>query len=302
MRPPKSKALAVLQDYGLILFGCFVYVISWTSFMIPGGVVNGGLTGLCAIIELGTGLPVAYSYIVINAILIIVGSIIMGRGFGFKTIFAILVNTVLFRVMPLFPALQAVPGNFLFVEERILIPIIGGLLEAVGISIIFSRGGSTGGTDILAIVINKFWPVSLGLVFVLCDLVIIASILLIPGKTFSDMIYGYVAMICFSLGVDYITTGRKSSVQLLVFSDNYEKIADYVNKVMNRGVTALSAVGWYTRKDKKVLLIMVRKYETSQITRAIKDIDPKAFVSISPATGVFGEGFEEMKTGIKKKK
>ena len=193
-------------------------------------------------------------------------------------------------------------GRPLYISEKVLIPIIGGLVEALGIGIILERGGSTGGTDLLAVVINKFWPVSLGKVYIFCDLVIIASILLIPGRTFQDMVYGYIAMLTFSLMVDFVLLGRKSTVQVLVFSEKYEDIADYIIKVLDRGVTALNAVGWYTKSDKKVLLIIVRKSQLHDLTKAVKAIDNRAFVSVAPANSVYGEGFEEMKTGVDRKK
>jgi len=298
----KKKVWEILRDYFLITVGVLIYVVSWTSFMIPNGVASGGLTGICTILEMGTGIPVAYSYVVLNAILIILGTVVLGRGFGFRTIYAIILATVLFKVMPEVDALISLPDHPLYISEKVLIPIIGGLIEAIGISIIMGKGGSTGGTDILALIVNKFWPVSLGKVFMYCDVFIIASILLVPGKTLQDMIYGYIAMFTFSMGVDWILMGRKSTVQLLIFSEHYNEIADYIIKVLDRGVTALNAVGWYTQADRKVLLVLVRKTQLPELKKAVKTVDPKAFMSVSPASDVFGEGFEEIKTGIQRKK
>lgn len=300
----KTKLSQIIWDYLLISFGAFLYVIGWTSFLIPNNIASGGLTGACAIIQLATGgaIPVAWSFPVINTVLIVLATLVMGKGFGFKTIFAIIVSTILFDVMPNVDVLISLEGRPLYISEKVLIPIIGGLVEAVGIGLILERGGSTGGTDLLAVVINKFWPVSPGKVYIFCDLVIIASILLIPGKTFQDMVYGYIAMITFSLMVDFVLLGRKSTVQVMVFSEKYKEIADYIINVLDRGVTALNAVGWYTQSDKKVLLIIVRKSQLHDLTKAVKELDSRAFVSVAPANGVYGEGFEEMKTGIGRKK
>lgn len=300
----KTKLTQTIGDYVMIAFGALLYVVGWTSFLIPNNIASGGLTGACTIIQLATGgaIPVAYSFPVINTILIVLASLVMGKGFGFKTIFAIIVSTILFDIMPKVDILISLEGRPLYISEKVLIPIIGGLVEALGIGIILERGGSTGGTDLLAVVINKFWPVSLGKVYIFCDLVIIASILLIPGRTFQDMVYGYIAMLTFSLMVDFVLLGRKSTVQVLVFSEKYEDIADYIIKVLDRGVTALNAVGWYTKSDKKVLLIIVRKSQLHDLTKAVKAIDNRAFVSVAPANSVYGEGFEEMKTGVDRKK
>ena len=300
----KRKILPVLWDYVILTIGSLIYVVSWTSFLIPNGIASGGLTGACTIIEMATGgvIPVAWSFPVLNALLIILATLILGKGFGFRTIFVILVSTVLFDLMPKVDALISLPGHPLYLGESILVPIIGGLLEAMGIGLVLSRGGSAGGTDIFAVIINKFWPISPGRVYLYFDLVIIASVLLIPGKTFQDMIYGYIAMISFSLAVDYVLLGRKSSVQVLIFSDRYAEIADYIIHVMDRGVTAINAVGWYTQTDRKVLLVLVRKTQLHLVTKAVKGVDPKAFISVSPASDVYGEGFEEIKTGIDRKK
>lgn len=298
-----KKIWKIVGDYCMLSLGTLIFVLGWTSFMIPSNIASGGLIGMCAIIQYATfGLiKVAYSFPIINGILIIVGSLILGKGFGFRTIFVIALSSLLFEVMPQFEFLKCLPDHPLYLDDKILVPIIGGLMEAIGIGIVISYGGSSGGSDIVAIVVNKFWPVSLGTVFIFCDVFVIASILLVPGKTFQDMMYGYVAMVVFSVAIDLVTTGRKSNVQVLIFSNHYQEIADYIMNDLKRGVTALNAIGWYTKEDKRVLLVVVRKRELRNVTRAVKLVDPKAFMSVSQASGVYGEGFEEMKAGIQKK-
>ena len=187
---------------------------------------------------------------------------------------------------------------YIFFDNKLLLVVVASCIESYGISLVLDHGGSTGGTDIVALIINKFWPVSLGTVYLCCDVFIIASVLLVPGKTLEDMVYGYVAMIIFSVFVDWVTLGRKSTWQLLVFSEKYEQIADYIIKELDRGVTALNAVGWFTKNEKKVLLILVRKNQLHNLTKVIKNIDPKAFISVSSASTVYGEGFDEIKTGV----
>ena len=198
--------------------------------------------------------------------------------------------------------LQAVPGNALAVGEKVLVPIIGGLLEAVGLALIILRGGSTGGTDILALIVNKFWPVTLGRFYLVADFIVITLLLLVPGHCFTDVIYGYITMGVCAYVLDLIMLGKESSVQILVFSNQYARIADYINNEMERGVTALEAMGWYTKEDRKVLIIVLRRTELSQLVKTVKAIDPKAFVTVVPANSVYGEGFGEMKTGIDLKK
>ena len=300
----KNKLLNTFLDYLLIAVGCAVYSLGWTSFMLPNGVIDGGLTGLSALLEMATGIPLNIFYFTMNAVLIILGTFVLGRSFGVKTIYAIILCSIMLRVFSgeAFDFLKCIPGQPLYVSEKVLVPVIGGLMEAVGIGLIFLRGGSTGGTDILAMLVNKFWPVSPGRFYLVSDLVVISSIILIPGHTFADMIYGYIAMFSFSSIIDFVLLGNRSTVQVLIFSDKYSEIADYINRKLERGVTALRAVGWFTQKDRNVLLVLVLKSQLQEIFRTVKEIDPKAFLSVSPASNGFGEGFEEIKAGLQRKK
>ena len=292
----KNRFLSVLWDYTIVTFGTLLYCLGWTSFLIPGGIASGGGTGLCTIIYFATGIPVAYSFFVLNVILLIIGFLILGKAFGFKTIYVIILSTVLFDVLPKF--------DFLVVtfQDRLFTAIIGGMVEAIGIGIVLTRGGSTGGTDILAMVVNKYWPVSPGKVYLFADLFIIASVLLIPDKTVNDMVYGYVTMVTFSFTVDWVLLGNKSTVQIFIISSKYQEIADTIVRDMKRGVTALDSIGWYSGKEGKVLLVMCRKHEYNNIVGMVKMVDPKAFISVSSASGVYGEGFDEVRTGIKLRK
>jgi uncharacterized membrane-anchored protein YitT (DUF2179 family) len=133
------------------------------------------------------------------------------------------------------------------------------------------------------------------------DMFIIAALLLLPGKVFADVIYGFIMMIVSATTLDSVMLGRQSTVQLLIFSEKYDQIADYINKRMDRGVTALQGTGWYTKQDKRILLVLLRKRELPEISKVIKTLDHKAFMSVTSAKGVYGEGFEEIKVGIHRK-
>ena len=304
MNDKTRKVLLVIFDYIVISVGVVLFVMAWTSFLLPNNMIDGGLTGASALLSMVPGISVDIWYFSINTLLLILAWIILGRSFGIKTIYAIVLSSALFRLFgsDSMAFLQSVPGNPLAVTEKVLVPIIGGLLEAVGLSLIILRGGSTGGTDILALIVNKFWPVTLGRFYLFADLIVITLLLFIPGHCFTDVIYGYITMGVCAYVLDLIMLGKESSVQLLVFSDKYKEIADYVNDKMERGVTALESIGWYTQKERKVLLIVIRRTELSEVTKAVKDLDSKAFVTVVPANNVYGEGFGEMKTGIELKK
>lgn len=291
-----NKILTALWDYLLMTIGSVIFCMAWTSFLIPNGLASGGLTGLCTIIQYGTGIPVGWTYPIINIVLLILGFLSLGKAFGFKTIYVIFLTSLLFEVLPKFPHLEVL------MDEKFLVALVGAALESIGIGLVLLRGGSTGGTDIIAMIINKYWPLSPGRVYLYTDLFIISCLLFVPDKGLVDLIYAFVVMLGFSFGVDFVLLGNKSSVQILVFSSKYKEIADHMINEVHRGVTALQSVGWYSQKESKVLLIIARKYQMNEVVNEIKRIDKKAFISVSTAMGVFGEGFEEVKAGIKVKK
>ena len=295
-----NKFLSVLWDYFLMTLGSLIFCMAWTSIIIPTGLASGGLTGLCTIIQYATNgaIPIGWTYPIINIGLLIVGFLTLGRAFGIKTIYVIILTSVLFEVLPKFPVLECHD----FVNDKLIGALVGAALESVGLGLVLLRGGSSGGTDIVAMMINKYWPVSPGRVYLFTDIFIIASMLFVPDKGIIDVVYAYVIMLGFSFGIDFVLLGNKSSVQILVFSAKYAEIADHMINDVHRGVTALQSVGWYSQKESKVLLIVSRKHQMNDVIREIKTIDPKAFISVSTAMSVFGEGFEEVKTGIKLKK
>ena len=297
-----NKVLNLLWDYFLMTVGSVIFCMAWTSIIIPTGLASGGLTGLCTIIEYATNgaIPMGIPYWIMNIGLLVIGFLSLGRAFGIKTIYVIILTSVLFNVLPEFEALKYY--GFVENDEKLLAALIGAAMEAVGLGIVLLRGGSSGGTDIIAMIINKYWPVSPGRVYLYTDIFIIASLFLLPDKGLIDVVYAYIIMLGFSFGIDFVLLGNKSSVQILVFSSKYQEIADHMIHVVHRGVTALQSMGWYSQKESKVLLIVSRKYQMNEVIKEIKSIDPKAFVSVSTAMSVFGEGFEEVKTGINLKK
>ena len=291
MNPAAKKIFITLKEYLIISLGLALYCFSWTSFLIPKGIVGGAVPGLATFVNYATGglIPVSVTYLSINVILIILGFLILGRGFGFKTIYCILLNTVLLQVLPdLIPWVSPV-------EEKFLNGLLGGFIGAIGIVMIFNQGGSTGGTDIVALILSKFRGISPGRVYLFCDLVIVGSVLLLPGKTLSDVVYGYMQVIAFSQGVDLLLTGNKQSVQIMIFSEKYQEIADALINQLKRGVTAFEGIGWYTQQAHKVLVVIARKHQLNDVNKIVKNIDRSAFMSVTPTMSVYGRGFDELK-------
>lgn len=302
-----KKIMSVVWDYSLISIGTLIFCLAWTSFLQPNGLASGGLTGLCTILQYSTNglIPIGWSYPILNGGLLILAFLSLGKSFGVKTIYVIGLSSLLFAILPKFNGEIWSPNFEVLMDNKLMVALVGAFLESVGIGLVLLRGGSTGGTDIVAMIINKYWPVSPGKVYLYSDVFIVASLLFVPvslGGGVENMIYAYVVMIGFSFGVDYVLLGDKSSVQLLVFSPKYEQIADHIIYDVQRGVTALQSVGWYSQKESKVLLIILRKQQMNEVINEIKRIDKDAFISVSTANSVYGEGFEELKTGLKLKK
>lgn len=291
------KVLRETKAYIIITIGIFLYCFSWEAFLIPKGIAGGGVTGVASIIYYATGFPISYSYLIINFCLIAMGSFVLGKGFGFKTIYSILLASFMFRVMPDYAWITELSD----IPDKFINALLGGSISALGIAAIFMQGGSTGGTDIIALIVARYRETSPGRVFLYCDLLIIGSIYFLPDKGLQDIIYGYIQMVSFSYMIDLVLTGSKQSVQILIFTDKYREVGDMLNKELNRGVTALNSVGWHTQQDAKVLVVIARKQQLQEIMVAIMDVDNKAFISVCSAMSVYGNGFEAVK-GKKKDK
>ena len=294
-----KKIFATVKSYAIITLGLLLYVVAWSIFIIPNHLVGGGVTGISAVIQYCTGFHVSYSFFIINAILLLIALKVLGPAFGVKTVYAMVVTTLLLRFAPM-----VIPEDFIQIisidNGKLLSVILGGALSALGISLTFSQGGSSGGTDIIALMINKYRAISPGRILLILDIFIIASSLIVPtegswGVRVANLVYGYVMAGVFSFALDLFVSGSKQSVQILIFSKNFEKIADRITQEAHRGVTALEGKGWYTKDPSTVLVVVARKHELKFLLNLIKEEDPQAFLSVGSVTGVYGSGFDAIK-------
>lgn len=278
-----------IRSFLIIAFGLAIYSFSWTAFLIPSGVIGGGVSGIGTLIYYATdkAIPVGYSYFLINLFLILVGFKTLGSKFGVKTIFAILVGSVLLSIFPKFITEP-------LVDDKFMAAMIGGVLGGVGVGITISQGGSSGGTDIIAMIINKYRNVSPGRIILYLDIFIIASSYLV-FEDVPTIVYGYVVMSIASYSIDMVIAGSKQSAQLFIMSTKYDEIAETLSRDTGRGISMIHTTGWYTKKESKMLMIVVRKHETQHIFAVIKTIDPEAFISMGSVMGVYGLGFEEIR-------
>lgn len=282
-----SKLVSIVKDYGIMTFGLFLFAMAWVLFIIPAEIAGGGISGVAAVVYYATKIPVSITYFSINIVLVLIAIKILGANFGVKTIFSIIVVSTVFA---LFQDLIKEP----LVDDMFLSSVLGGMMSGMGLGIVFSRGGSTGGTDIIAMIVNKYRNVSPGRVIMLCDVVIIASVYFV-FQSVEKLVYGYVVMWVVAYSLDSFLSGANRSAQMFIISKEYEKIAEFINTEAIRGVTLLDGSGWYTQKETKVIMSVVRKKETGAIFRRIKQIDPDAFISMGSVMGVYGQGFEKLK-------
>lgn len=296
-----------ITDYATITFGLLLYAIGFDCFLLPYEIVTGGVAGAGAVIFYATGFwKVQYTYFLANALLLIAAVKVLGWKFCVKTIYATFVLTFLLGAVEsvlhqlyvdnpaLFPSFNEHVQLPTLTDNAFMSTIFGAGLCGVGIGLVFGRGGSTGGTDIIASIINKYKNMSLGTVMMLCDVLIITSSLLLPGYNLQKLIYGFTTLLVANLTLDFVYNRGRQSVQFFIISQKYEEIATAIN-VYHRGVTVLDARGWYTKKASKVLFVMAKKRESSNIFAIIQAIDPQAFVTQTLAAGVFGDGFDQMR-------
>jgi uncharacterized membrane-anchored protein YitT (DUF2179 family) len=291
-----------LKEYALIHFGCMLYAFTWASIVQAADGIGGGASGLALLVQYATGLPMGIGYLIINTVLIVLALAIVGRSFGIKTIFGIASIALWLNIFN-----AAVPADLLGLgSDRLLSAILAGILSGVGVGVCLMQGGSTGGTDIVAMIINKFRRVAYGRVVMVGDFAIIGSAWFIyhsqpeVSNPLAMIIYGYVMMAVFSYTVDTMLAGNKQSSQIMIFSRHYSEIADDITHRLHRGVTILDGTGAYTGQATKILVVLCRKHETSNILRVVKAHDPEAFVSVSSVMGVYGKGFDAIDIKTKK--
>ena len=294
------------RDFVLITLGLAIYAVAYTSFILPYQITTGGVAGVAAIVYYGTGIEVQNTYLAINAVFLIAAVKVLGWKFCLKTIYGVLMLTFfLWLVQRIIIQPDGTLPRVLG-DEAFMACVIGALLEGIALSFCFLNNGSTGGTDIIAAIINKYRNVSLGVVLMLCDVVIISSCYFVFDELdtvgrIQKVVFGFAALIISSLTLDYVMNRQRQSVQFMIFSRNYSKIADMLNQT-GRGVTVLSGEGWYTKTERKVVVCVVRKRESVEIFRMIKMIDPYAFLTMGSVQGVYGEGFDQIKTKTNSKK
>lgn len=307
-----KKILVDVKQLVVIALCMLLNTICWNLFLFPHNVTGGGGTGVATVVmyatqgllspsvqeffaslgmaSIGGGIPVSLTLFLFNAVLLAFAIRILGWQFCIRTIYGVFVLTGWFWIdwRNLYAQHIGVPPEF----DPFMSVIIAGLVSGTCMGIIFNNNGSTGGTDIVAKIINKYKPISLGKALLITDFLIICSSGFTPDGALDSVVYGLIFMGIQSLAIDLYINGLRQSVQFFVFSSKPEAVAEIISAEANRGVTLLDGMGWYSKKSTKVVTILARKNESTQIFKLIRKVDPEAFVSQSAAIGVYGKGFD----------
>jgi len=279
--------LMVIRSYLMLTIGLGIGALGWTAFLIPAKIVGGGLTGIATVLYFIFGWDVGLTSLLMNGILILLAIKMLGATFGIRTIAgAVILSGFLSFLRPLFP--EPV------MQETMMNAIVGGVLAGIGSGIVFVNGGSTGGTDIIAMIINKYRNISLGRLLLGIDVIIISSSYFI-FNSLEKMVYGYMTMAILAYTVDMVISGNRQTVQFFIISRKYEEIRKLVLFEADRGMTILNGMGGYSGEDRKVLMVIARKTQSSDIFRIVKSVDPEAFITMGTVMGVYGKGFDRIR-------
>ncbi|MBR4847945.1 MAG: YitT family protein [Bacteroidaceae bacterium] len=299
---PRPTIMTEVKNYSMITLGLLIYAFAWNFFMSPFELVAGGITGVGAIVQYSTNgaIPMQYTYFAINVVLLIIAIWQLGLKFCIKTIYAIIAMTLFLElsqyVFEIYPNAIEVLGP----DKKLEASIVGSIFTGMGIAFCFLNNGSTGGVDIIAAIVNKYKDVSFGRAMLYVDVCIItSSFFIIPNESIQmsvqNVFYGYVCLVIINVTLDYMVNSNRQTVQVFIFSNKYDEIAYYITRYLNRGVTLLDSVGYYSGKEGKVVMTLARASQSNQLFMAIKQIDPNALISQSKVMAVYGNGFDKIK-------
>lgn len=306
-----------IKEYMLMTFGMFCYAFGWLICVLPAGGMGGGAAGLATLINallpasMASFLTIGTLVFIINVILLILGVMIVGWKFGIKTLFCIFTMSIMFNLVEAYIPQDLMIKMMAEVDANNLLLVVAGAASCgLGIAVAFMQGGSTGGTDIVAMIINKFRTVSYGRVLLMTDCgILISSLFLtttitvlgneiviepLSSLAFARVIYGFIMIAVIGYTVDFVQSGNQQSNQIIIFSKDYEKMAEAISTKAHRGATLIDTMGWYSKTPSKAVMVVCRKRDTSMILKLVKEQDPNAFLTVGSVMGVYGQGFDAL--------
>ncbi len=323
----RPSAFTIFKEYSLMAFGMFLYSFGWLCCILPADAAGGGATGLSLLLYHLTGgaISIGTMVLIINAILLVIAGFVVGWNFGIKTIYCVVVMSVIMHFLQMWCTVgeagnwiaeliapggsvekivngelvieQLKPGTIVDIfklDNRLLSAILGGICSGVGVAMCFLQGGSTGGSDIVVMIVNKFYTISYGKFIRYTDGIIISSALFLPDVGIDGVIYGFVMVAVFSYTVDMILSGNSQSSQIFIVGKDYKAIADAINNEAKRGATVIDAIGWYSKDNSKIVMCVCRKRDLAMVLKVVRNVDPDAFITIGSVMGVYGKGFDAL--------
>ncbi len=283
-----KAVLSLIKEYTLVSAGDLITAIAIVSFLIPYNIAAGGASGLAIVLHGLVNLPVGVWMYIINGALIALSLVLLGVDFSFKTIYSTFLLSFFVDFLNRIVAFPTYTGG-----DIMLATIFGDIIAAFGMAIAFSQNGSTGGTDIVAKFMNKFFAIPLGQGVLIADV----SIGMLAGFRFGLNIglYSMLAIILNGLAIDFLMRGMEMSKKVLIISEKNDMIADYIIKSLQRGVTYIPSIGGYTGKERRMIMTVVRRRELSNLLHTIRKIDPQAFIVVGEVEKAYGEGFSDIK-------
>ena len=281
----KIKLYTTIYDYAVIIIGAVIYAVSVVMFTAPNNIAPGGVTAIGTMLNFLFGTPIGAFILVVNIPLFVWGGIEHGKSFLAKTVAGTVISSVAIDVLtPLLPD---------YTGDTLLACIFGGILNGVGNGLIFFRGGSTAGTDIIALNIHKRFPhITTGYLLLMADIIILFAVFFVYGSI-ESVLYAVVAIFVSIRVIDLIDygTSRGNGKLMFIVTNAYNDITDLIMNTMDRGVTLLEGEGAYKKEKKKILMCAVRSHQVYKITTQIRYIDPDAFIVVTTANSIRGEGF-----------
>lgn len=278
-----NKILKYLKEYLIITVGCFFYAVSINYFFISNHLAEGGVAGICLILFYLFKLPVGIMYFVINIPLLIMGWKLVGRDFLFKTLYGTSCLSFLITLTETWKG----PSN-----DIMLGAIYGGVLIGIGLGLIFMVNGSTGGTDVVARILNRYFDIPLGRTMLILDVVILGIAAIFFGKEI--VMYTLISMTIVSKAIDYFQDGYTKAKGITIISSKSEEIKERIMNETGRGTTIIKGEGGFTGNEIDLLFCVVSKFEVTKVKTIVKETDSFAFLTISDVSEVLGEGFKAL--------
>lgn len=278
----------IIREYIFATVGVLITAIGLVVFLIPNNIAAGGASGLAMVLNGLIKLPVGVWMYIINGLLFLIAFLTVGFDFSVKTVYCTFLITFL---VDLFDRFVKMPKYI--AGDMMLAVFFGDVLTAIGMAITFTQNASTGGTDIIARILNRYYASPIGTTLLIVDFVIGA----LAGLTFGARIgmYAILAIIINGMTIDFVMKGIETSTQVIVISDKNEQVADFVLNILKRGATYLDGYGAYTKKHRKVLLIVLRRRELGELISFIRKTDKNSFIIVNEARYTFGEGFQNIR-------